>query len=261
MKFITYNINGLRAACKKGWLDWLKNVNPDVIFLQEIKIDETQIINSWFEDLGYQAYFYPAEKKGYSGVGILTKKKPDQIIYGMEGENHQIYNKEGRFLRIDFGEISLASIYFPSGSSGEERQTVKMQFLKDFNIFINEMLKKRKHWIIGTDLNIAHTALDLKNAKANEKSSGFLPEERAWLDNFLNNGWVDSFRFLHPNLAHQYTWWTYRSKTARINNVGWRIDYILTTESLKEKLKKSEIMPEAKHSDHCPVSLEIDLEI
>lgn len=252
-KIITYNVNGIRSALSKGFADWLKSSKPDVVCLQEIKASPDQIDLSVFENQGYISYWYPAEKKGYSGVAILTKLKPDNVEYGC---GIDIYDKEGRVLRADYGDVSVMSVYMPSGSSGDERQAFKMKWLDDFNNYIATLKKKKNKLIISGDYNICHKPIDIHNPISNARSSGFLPEEREWIDTFMKSGFIDSFRFYNPE-PHQYTWWSFRANS-RAKNLGWRIDYNLVSNTLEGKLKRAVIMPEAKHSDHCPVLLEID---
>ena len=252
-KIITYNVNGIRAAMTKGWLDWLRSVNPDIVLLQEIKAEPGQLDTSLFENDGYKHYWHPAEKKGYSGVALFSKNEPDNVEIGSGNAD---IDREGRIIRADYGDISVMSVYIPSGSSGEERQAFKMEWLKWFDDYIIQLKKKRKQLIIGGDVNICHKPIDIHNPVSNAKSSGFLPEERAWVDQFLKNGFIDSFRHFNQE-PHNYTWWTYR-QNARERNLGWRIDYIFTTQNLEGKMKRSIIMPDAKHSDHCPMMLEID---
>jgi exodeoxyribonuclease III len=253
MKILTYNVNGIRSAISKGFVDWLKATNADMICLQEVKAEENQIEKAFFEDLGYHINWFSAEKKGYAGVAILTKIKPTKIVHGCGIE---IYDREGRVLRTDFEDFSLMSVYMPSGSSGDERQEFKMQWLSDFQGYINDLTKTVPNLIISGDYNICHQAIDIHNPKSNANSSGFLPEEREWMEGFLNNGFIDTFRHFNKE-PHHYSWWSYRAG-ARGKNLGWRIDYNCATESMRERLVRSSILPEAKHSDHCPVLLEID---
>lgn len=253
-RIITYNVNGIRAAISKGWIEWLKASNADVVCLQEIKANHEQVDIKLIEDAGYHHYFYPAIKKGYSGVAIITKKKPDNIVYGM---NIKKYDEEGRFLRVDFGTISIISVYMPSGSSGDERQTFKMQWLPEFTNYINELKKERPKLIICGDYNICNKPIDIHNPKSNKNSSGFLPEEREWFDTFLETGFVDSFRHYNKE-PHQYTWWSFRFN-ARAKNLGWRIDYNLVTQNLTDKIISSHLLPDEKHSDHCACVLDIDI--
>ena len=253
MKIISYNVNGIRAAINKGFLEWLDATRPDVICLQEIKAVHEQIPLLDFESLGYHHYWFPAEKKGYSGVGILSLHKPDQVVIGMQMPQ---YDSEGRFIRADFGEVSVVSVYHTSGSSGEERQAFKMQWLDDFNNYIADLRKHRPKLIISGDYNICHQAIDIHDPVRNATVSGFLPEERAWMSDFLASGFIDSFRQLVKE-PHHYSWWSYRAN-ARKNNKGWRIDYNMLTENLLPHLKSAGIMPDAVHSDHCPVWVELD---
>ena len=252
MKIITYNVNGIRSAINKGFVDWLKTMNPDMICLQEVKAEEHQIEKALFHDLGYEIYWHSAEKKGYSGVAIFTKHTPKNVDYGC---GLPIYDREGRVLRTDFEDFSLMSVYMPSGSSGEERQGFKMQWLIDFQDYVHELKKTIPNLIISGDYNICHQPIDIHNPKSNANSSGFLPEEREWVRAFLNNGFIDTFRHFNQD-PHHYSWWSYRAG-ARDKNLGWRIDYHLATELMRERLVHSMILPEAKHSDHCPVLLEI----
>jgi exodeoxyribonuclease-3 len=257
MKIVSYNVNGIRAAVGKGFLDWLQEINPDVVCLQETKAQPDQIPTMDFQSLGYHCYYFSAEKKGYSGVAILTKKEPTHVEIGMGIEK---YDSEGRFLRADFGDFSVISVYHPSGTSGDHRQAFKMQWLDDFLHYIKQLEKTRPKLAICGDFNIAHEPIDIHDPKGNAKNSGFLPEEREWMTKFINDGFVDSFRFLHPTLAHQYSWWTYRFN-ARSNNKGWRIDYIMLTENLEKNLTSATIMPNALHSDHCPISVVMNDEL
>jgi exodeoxyribonuclease III len=252
MKILTYNVNSIRSAISKGFVDWLKATNADMICLQEVKAEENQIEKALFEDLGYHINWFSAEKKGYAGVAILSKIKPKNIVHGCGIE---IYDREGRVLRTDFEDFSLMSVYMPSGSSGEERQEFKMQWLSDFQVYINDLTKTVPNLIVSGDYNICHRAIDIHNPKSNANSSGFLPEEREWLEGFLSNGFIDTFRHFNKE-PHHYSWWSYRAG-ARGKNLGWRIDYNCATESMRERLVRSAILPEAKHSDHCPVLLEI----
>ncbi len=250
---ISYNVNGIRAAINKNFLEWLKNVNPDILCLQEIKANPDQFDSKSFESLGYYYYSYPAQKKGYSGVAILSKTKPDTINYGCGITK---YDDEGRILRADFGKVSVMSVYHPSGSSGDERQAFKMQWLSDFKDYISKLKKERPNLILSGDFNICNKAIDIHNPKSNANTSGFLPEERAWFDSFLASGFIDSFREFNKE-PHQYSWWSYRAN-AREKNLGWRIDYNLISKELLSQLKGASILPDAKHSDHCPVVINID---
>lgn len=252
-KIITYNVNGIRAAMNKGWLEWLRSVNPDIVLLQEIKAEPGQLNTSLFENDGYKHYWHPAEKKGYSGVALFSKQEPDEVVIG---SGDAAIDREGRIIRADYGDTSVMSVYIPSGSSGEERQAYKMEWLKWFDDYVIQLKKKRKKLIIGGDVNICHKAIDIHNPISNAKSSGFLPQEREWVDQFIKSGFIDSFRHFNSE-PHNYTWWTYR-QNARERNLGWRIDYIFASNNLESQLKRSVILADAKHSDHCPMMMEID---
>lgn len=252
MKIVTYNVNGIRAAMKKDFVQWIIDVDADIICLQETKAQDDQLPIDEFEALGYTTFHHAAEKKGYSGVAILTRIKPDRVIIGMD---LSIYDREGRFLRADFGDLSVVSVYHPSGSSGDERQVFKMQWLSDFQMYIDHLKKERPNLILCGDFNICHKPIDIHDPKGNAKNSGFLPEERDWIDGFMKSGFVDSFRILNPQ-PNEYSWWTYRFN-ARANNKGWRIDYILVSDTIGNKITKSFMMQNAHHSDHCPVVTEM----
>jgi len=254
MKIISYNVNGIRAAVKKGFLDWLKDSDADVVCIQETKAQEEQIPAMDFSMLGYETYSFSAQKKGYSGVAILTRISPDKVVRGMGIKK---YDFEGRLIRADFGDVSVISVYHPSGSSGDLRQEFKMQWLTDFQNYILELRKERPKLIISGDYNICHEAIDIHDPVRNKKSSGFLPEEREWMSGFLAEGFIDTFRDLNKE-PHNYSWWSYRAN-ARANNKGWRIDYHMITENLKDNLKSVAIQPDAFQSDHCPIIVELDL--
>ena len=252
MKIITYNLNGIRAAMSKGLIDWISQVSPDVLCVQEIKANPDQVGVFEFEELGYHHYWYPAQKKGYSGVAIFTKQKPKHIEYGCGIKE---YDDEGRILRIDFEEFSVMSVYHPSGSSGYLRQAFKMEWLGAFLNYINQLKATYPKLVICGDFNICHKAIDIHNPKSNANTSGFLPEEREWMEQFINSGFVDSFRYFNQE-PHQYSWWSYRAGS-RAKNLGWRIDYNFVTDNLKNRISRSVILPSAIHSDHCPVLLEM----
>ena len=254
MKIVSYNVNGIRAAMRKDLLGWLKATDADVVCLQEIKASPDQLLDLLLiEQLGYEHYWYPAQKKGYSGTAILTKRTPNHVEYGMGEED---YDREGRTIRADFDDFSVMSAYFPSGSSGDLRQGFKLRFLDDFQLYSNKLLTEKPNLIVSGDYNICHRAIDIHNPKSNARSSGFLPEEREWMENFINTGYVDSFRHLNPD-PHHYSWWSYRAG-ARSKNLGWRIDYNMVSHSLSDRIKRSVILKDAIHSDHCPVLLEMD---
>lgn len=253
MKIISYNVNGIRAALKKDFVGFLKEENPDIVCLQETKANKEQVELDEIEALGYETYWFSAQKKGYSGVAIFTKIKPDQVIYGMGIEE---YDFEGRMIRADFGDITLICSYFPSGTTGGPRQEFKEAYLKDVQIFTNELKKERPNIILCGDYNICHTDIDIHNPKKQQKTSGFLPHERQWVSDFLSSGFVDSFRAFNPD-PHHYSWWSYRAGS-RVKNLGWRIDYHMVTEALADRMKSASILSQAVHSDHCPIVLEID---
>ena len=252
MKILTYNVNGIRAALRKDFSSWLKAVNPDIICLQEIKANPEQFEVSVFTDLGYHCFWNPAEKKGYSGVAILTKTKPQHVEYDCGIEEIDF---EGRILRADFDRFSVMSAYFPSGSSGDIRQEFKMKFLTQFQNYVNVLKKDFPNLVISGDYNICHKAIDIHNPQRNKNTSGFLPEEREWMSEFIASGFTDSFRHLNPE-PHNYSWWSYRGN-ARSKNLGWRIDYNMISENLLPYLTRSAILTQAYHSDHCPVLVEM----
>jgi exodeoxyribonuclease III len=254
MQIISYNVNGIRAAIKKGLIEWLEKAAVDVLCVQETKASPEDIDISIFTSLGYHVAWYPAQKKGYSGVAIFSKKKPDNIVYG---NGYEMSDAEGRVVRVDIGDLTIVNAYFPSGTSGEERQTYKYQWLNEFYTYIQDLKKERPAIIVAGDYNIAHKEIDIHDPKGNKKSSGFLPEERAWMDQFTENGWVDSFRQIHPEATGAYSWWSQRFPSVRLNNKGWRIDYLCTTETLAKKIKNAAILPDVKHSDHCPILVEL----
>ena len=251
MKLLSYNVNGIRAALKKGFASWLESTQADVICIQETKAMETQVDTSVLEDIGYHHFWFSAQKKGYSGVAVFSKEKPKNVTYG-SGIDHMDY--EGRILRVDFDKVSIMSLYLPSGTN-LARLDYKFQFMDEFNQYIKTLKKEHPNLIICGDFNICHKAIDIHDPVRNKNVSGFLPEEREWLDNFMKSGFIDSFRYLNSE-PHQYSWWSYRANS-RNNNKGWRIDYALVSNTLEEKIVRSFILPDAKHSDHCPVGLEI----
>lgn len=252
MKIISYNVNGIRAAITKGFLEWLRHANPDVICLQEIKATQDQIPVDEITKAGYPfQYYYSAQKKGYSGVAILSKIEPKNVVYGT-GIDHMDF--EGRNIRVDFEQISIMSLYLPSGTN-IDRLEHKFMFMDDFQVYIDELKKQIPNLVIGGDYNICHQAIDIHDPIRNANVSGFLPQERSWLDQFMKNGFIDSFRVFNQE-PHHYSWWSYRAN-ARNNNKGWRIDYLLVSEHLRDDIKRAFILPEAKHSDHCPIVLEL----
>jgi exodeoxyribonuclease-3 len=257
MKVATYNVNGIRAAFRKEFLAWVKAATPDIVCLQETKARPEQIKDECaaLEAIGYaHQYFESAEKKGYSGVAVLMKEKPDEVIFGMGNPK---YDSEGRVLSVVKDGVLYMSVYMPSGSSGDERQAFKYEWLDDFFDYIAELKKKYPKLVISGDYNICHLDIDIHNPSKQHKTSGFLPEERAWVSKFIESGFVDSFRHFNKD-PHHYSWWSYRAR-AREKNLGWRIDYHMVSEPLAEALRSCRILPEAKHSDHCPVMVELEV--
>lgn len=251
MKIISYNVNGIRAALKKGFIEWLEAANPDVICLQETKAHKEQLDLSLFENAGYPYhYWFSAQKKGYSSVAILCKKEPKNIVYGTGIDSMDF---EGRNIRVDFETVSIMSLYLPSGTN-DARLDFKLKYMAEFQAYVNQLKKEVPNLIICGDYNICHEEIDIHNPKM-KGVSGFLPVERTWIGNFIKSGFIDSFRELNKASGH-YTWWSYRAN-ARNNNKGWRIDYHMISEPLRERLQRAYILPEAKHSDHCPIVIEI----
>jgi len=253
MRIITYNVNGIRSAINKGFIEWLKTDPADVICVQETKASKDNINHKLVSEIGYHDYWYPAKKKGYSGVAVFSKIIPDNVTYGCD---EACGNDEGRVLQLDFQDIRLINAYFPSGTSGEARQEFKYEWLNQFYTFLESVKQKHPKLILCGDYNIAHTAMDIHDPKGNKKSSGFLPEERAWMDKFFVAGFIDTLRIFHPE-PHLYSWWSQRFPGVREKNKGWRIDYINVTIPLKSQLTDAYILPDIKHSDHCPVFLDL----
>lgn len=253
MKIYSYNLNGIRSAIGKGFIDWVEQVQPDVLCLQELKAQDDQIDVPLFEKMGYNVFLHTAEKKGYSGVAILSRISPRAIDLGCGNE---LYDREGRIIRADYEDFSIMSLYIPSGSSGDARQAFKMEFLDFFLHYIHNLRTSLSGLIISGDFNICHKPIDIHNPVSNKNSSGFLPEEREWVTKFLEAGFTDTFRFFNKD-PDQYTWWSFRAN-ARAKNLGWRIDYHMTTCNLDDRLKSAAIYPDVVHSDHCPIMLEID---
>ena len=252
MTVASYNVNGIRAAMSKGFVSWLVATNPDVICLQEIKALEDQIYTEALAEAGYvHQYYFSAQKKGYSGVAILSKTQPDHVEYGTGIEGMDF---EGRNLRADFGTLSVMSMYLPSGTN-TDRLSYKFNYMDEIYDYFMDLKKQRPELIVCGDYNICHEAIDIHDPIRNQTVSGFLPEERAWMSKLLESGFIDSFRHLNKN-PHHYTWWTYRAN-ARANNKGWRLDYGLITEPLLPQLKRSLILSQAVHSDHCPILVEL----
>ena len=253
MKLISYNVNGIRSAINKGFVDWLREENPDIIGLQEIKAKENDIDPAIFIDLGYELYWFPAQKKGYSVVAIFTKIKPKSVKYGMGLDK---YDDEGRVIQADFDGFSFISSYFPSGTTGDARQDFKYEFLDDIYGYLQDIRLDYPKLVVSGDYNICHKPIDIHNPISNKNSSGFLHEERAWMDKFTESGFIDTFRIFNSE-PHQYSWWSFRANS-RAKNLGWRIDYHMATFAMRDKLKSALILPHILFSDHCPIVLELD---
>lgn len=252
MRILSYNVNGIRSAISKGFIEWLQTDPADVICMQETKAGKENVDCSRIEALGYETFWFSAQKKGYSGVAVFTKIRPDFVQYG---NGIMQSDAEGRVIRLDFGDLTLINAYFPSGSSGDIRQAYKYQWLDEFFEYILALKQERPHLIICGDYNICHKPIDIHNPVSNKDSSGFLPEERAWMEKWFCNGFIDTFRYFNPH-PHQYSWWSFRAN-ARANNKGWRIDYISVSHSLESRLQDAAIYPDVRHSDHCPVYAEL----
>lgn len=256
MKIITLNLNGIRSAARKGFLDWLRAQRADVVCVQELKAQAADMTGELLAPSGYHGCFHYAEKKGYSGVGLYSKLKPDRVFTGFGVAE---FDAEGRFLRADFGNLSVVSLYLPSGSSGEHRQASKFRFLDAFYPLMKRMRKAGREVVLCGDWNIAHQEIDLKNWRGNQKNSGFLPEERAWLTQVFGDlGWVDVYRRLHPQATDaSYTWWSNRG-AAWAKNVGWRIDYQIATPAVAATARRATIYKEERFSDHAPLTVTYD---
>lgn len=253
MEIHSWNINGLRAIMKKNFLEYIKEYSPDILCLQETKLQEKDLTESIRDIEGYYSYFSHAEKKGYSGVAVYTKEKPLSIKQGIGIEEFDI---EGRIIICEFKDFILLNIYFPNGQKDEERLDYKLRFYDAILDYCNKEVKEGKKLLICGDYNTAHTENDIKNAKTNEKTSGFMPVERAWIDKFISNGYTDTFRSLNKDII-KYSWWSYRFN-ARERNTGWRIDYHFVSNNLLNNVKRAEILDEIKGSDHCPITVKLE---
>jgi exodeoxyribonuclease-3 len=255
LKVVSFNANGIRSAGRKGFFDWLAKSGIDVLCVQELKAQEDQLEDALYHPKGYHVHMHCAEKKGYSGVAIYSKQQPDRITTGL---GFVTADNEGRYIQADFGNLSVVSLYLPSGSSGDERQNVKFDFLDRYEKILREQIKSGREFVVCGDWNIVHKEIDIKNFKPNRKNSGCLPEERAWLDTLFDDiGFVDAFRVKNQE-PHQYTWWSNRGQ-AYANNVGWRIDYHVITPGLRDAVKAVSIYKDEKFSDHAPLSVDYDL--
>lgn len=255
LRIISANLNGIRSASNKGFFEWMKTSNADVVCVQELKAQAADLTDEMRSPSGYRGFFHYAEKKGYSGVGIYCRREPDRVI---EGIGHAGFDAEGRFIRADFGDLSVVSVYVPSGSSSPERQRAKFEFLAEFLPVLDSLLGEGREFVVCGDWNIAHCSIDLKNWKGNLKNSGFLPEERAWLDKIYASGWTDVYRSLYPEAGDEgYTWWSNRG-AAYAKNVGWRIDLHVATSGIACAAKKSQIYKEEKFSDHAPLTVDYE---
>lgn len=256
MRIVSLNANGIRAAARKGFFDWLAGQDADVVCIQETKAQEHQLTDGIFRPDSYHCHYLDAQRKGYSGVAIYSRHRPDRVIRGL---GFPEFDAEGRYIEARFGALSVASIYLPSGSSSEERQAAKFRFMDAFLPWLKRARRRRRDYVLCGDWNIAHKKIDLKNWRANQKNSGFLPEERAWMDRLLGPlGWVDAFRVVKPS-AEEYTWWSNRGR-AWEKNVGWRIDYQLITPGLAPRVRDADIYREERFSDHAPLTIDYDLE-
>jgi len=253
MKIVSYNVNGIRSAINKGFCEWFKSENIDTLCLQETKAQPEQIDKEFFEKEGYHVLINSAEKKGYSGVAIISKKQPDFHSFGI---NNPKFDVEGRVIRADFGNLTVICVYIPSGTTGDVRQSFKMEFLDAFTEYLEELRKERPEMLICGDFNICHKPIDINHPERHKKSSGFLPEERAWFDEFVAKGYIDTFREF-DNSPEKYSWWSYMANS-RAKNLGWRIDYHIITEAVKPKLTAASILADIIHSDHCPVVAEVE---
>jgi exodeoxyribonuclease-3 len=256
LRVITLNLNGIRSACNKGYLEWLQQQKADIVCMQELKAQEADMSADMLAPAGFKGYFHSAEKRGYSGVGIYSRVAPDKVVAGLRNRE---FDAEGRYLRAEVGKLSLISVYLPSGSSSEERQQAKFRFLALFKPVLKKLRAEGREIILCGDWNIAHKEIDLKNWRSNQKNSGFLPEERAWLtDIFDNVGWVDVYRGLHPDATDaSYTWWSNRGQ-AWTKNVGWRLDYQIATPGIAATARRAAIFKDARFSDHAPLTVDYD---
>lgn len=256
LRIVTLNLNGIRAAARKGFYPWLARQEADVVCLQELKASAADLSTEMLAPPGYRAWFHHSDKRGYSGVGIYSRHEPDRVH---EGLGNTEFDPEGRFLQIDFGKLSIVSLYLPSGSSSPERQQAKFRFMEAFAPHLAELVGSGREFILCGDWNIAHREIDLKNWRSNQKNSGFLPEERAWLGQVFDGlGWVDVYRRLHPDATGEaYTWWSNRGQ-AWAKNVGWRIDYHIATPGIAATARRAAVYKDERFSDHAPLTIDYD---
>lgn len=253
MKLFSWNVNGIRAVAKKGFLDWLNYEQPDILCLQETKALEEQVPEELLKGQGYNIFWHSADRAGYSGVATYTKTEP---LYVQKGLGIERFDAEGRVLITEHENFLLYNIYFPNGQRDQERLDYKLDFYNDLLVILDEQVASGINVVVSGDWNTAHTEIDLANPKANSKTSGFLPEERDWIDKYIEHGYVDTFRLFHPE-PERYSWWTYRYG-ARERNVGWRIDYFFVNEGFTDQIIDADIHAEVMGSDHCPISLELE---
>lgn len=254
MRIVSLNVNGVRSAARKGFFHWMDKQDADIVCLQETKVQTHQLEDPIYWPRGYRCYYLDAVKKGYSGVALFSRREPDEIVQGLGWPD---LDAEGRYLEARFGPLSVVSLYLPSGSSSEERQAVKFDFMNRFLPYLRECAQSGRSYIFCGDWNIAHKPIDLKNWRSNQKNSGFLPEERAWLDIvFEEDGWVDAFRVVNQE-PEQYTWWSNRGQ-AWAKNVGWRIDYHVTSPALRDRIRAAHIYKDERFSDHAPLTIDYD---
>jgi exodeoxyribonuclease-3 len=254
-RVISLNANGIRAAARKGFFEWMKRKDPDVVCIQETKAQVHQLTDECFSPAGYHCYYEDAVKKGYSGVAIYSKLEPKKVTRGFGLKE---FDDEGRYIEVNLGKINVVSVYLPSGSSGDVRQAAKYRFLDAFTPHLQKIQRRRSETILCGDWNFAHKEIDLRNWRANRKNSGFLPEERAWMDDLFGpQKYVDAFRAIN-SAESQYTWWSNRGR-AWDNNVGWRLDYHVVTKGLRERIIDTEIYKAERFSDHAPITMDYDL--
>ena len=255
MKIVSWNVNGIRSCSQKGLFEFFRQENPDLLCLQETKAHRDQLEDSIVSQPGWESYWSAAQRKGYSGTATFTRKTPDEVRYGI---GIQKYDAEGRFVILRFGKLWVYNVYFPNGSAGEDRHLFKQEFLQKFSFHLKKHIVAGAQVIVLGDYNVAYLEHDVFDPVRLSTISGFLPIERKWFGQFLKDGFVDSFRHFHPDEKNRYSWWSYQ-ENARMVNKGWRIDHICVTENLKPKLRSANILEDQMGSDHCPVTLEIDL--